>query len=235
MNNNFNLTTPQGLASQIYNDLKQKIEQFEFKPGDRISETTLSTIYDVSRTPIKNSLSRLENEGLIEVRPQRGTYVAKIDTDHISEFFMIRMLLEVSILDEVLALDDNKFIEQLNDNVNAQKKLLIEAKTNDNIDVARVFWKLDNAFHKLIFKSVNKAYIWEFILSQSSQFNRYRLLTATKDLDYLEAKVNEHQNIARYISRDLQIDPKVLYNAHLLDTLDETIKNLKKQYPDYFL
>ncbi|MFV0556281.1 MAG: GntR family transcriptional regulator, partial [Lactovum sp.] len=72
-----------GLSARIYYDLKKKIEEFEIKPGDRISETALTNIYEVSRTPIKHGLARLENEGLIFVRPQIGTFVSKIDTVHI--------------------------------------------------------------------------------------------------------------------------------------------------------
>ncbi len=221
------------LATQIYFDLKTKIEEFEYKPGDQISESSLSTIYNVSRTPIKHSLARLENEELIDVKPQRGTYVSKIDTNHVSEFFMIRMLLELSILDEVIRNLNEELISTLNNNINAQKNLVSELKENSNIDAGRIFWKLDNAFHKTIFSFVNKAYIWDFIMSQSSQFNRYRLLTVSKDEHYLNAKITEHENIVKYLTGDLKVDPTTLYNAHLFDTLTETIESLKIQYPNY--
>ncbi len=224
-----------GLSAQIYADLKKKIEQFEYKPGDRISEATLAQIYEVSRTPIKHSLSRLENEGLIDVRPQRGTYVAKIDIDHVHEFFSIRMLLEVAILDEVIANRKPSLVSNLNTNIQAQKNLVNEVKENNNIDAARIFWKLDNDFHKIIFDSIDKGFIWEFIMSQSSQFNRYRLLTASKDVQYLSDKIKEHQNIVKFITGETEVNPKILYNEHLFATLEQTITELKTQYPDYFI
>ncbi len=224
-----------GLSAQIYADLKRKIEEFKYKPGDRISEVTLAQIYNVSRTPIKHSISRLENEGLIDVRPQRGTYVAKIDVDHVHEFFSIRMLLEVSILDEVIANCEPSLINKLNSNIQAQKNLADQVKENNDIDGARIFWKLDNDFHKIIFDSIDKGFIWEFIMSQSSQFNRYRLLTVSKDEKYLTAKIKEHQNIVKYITGEIDINPKILYNEHLFATLKQTIRELKVQYPDYFI
>lgn len=224
-----------GLSTQIYMDLKKKIEEFEYKPGDRISEATLATIYDVSRTPIKHSLSRLENEALIIVKPQIGTFVAKIDTDHIKEFFIIRMLLELAILDEVLALRSSDLIDALQVNINSQKELLLTSSKNSEIDIARAFWKLDNDFHKLIFDSVGKGFIWDFILSQSSQFNRFRLLTVSSDLKYLNAKINEHFEILNYISKKSSYNSRDIYNVHLIDSLDNTTSRLKKKYPNYIL
>lgn len=224
-----------GLSAQIYADLKTKIEEFEYKPGDRISEATLAKVYKVSRTPIKHSLARLENEELIDVLPQRGTYVSKIDTQHIHEFFTIRMLLEVSILDEVISNSKPSLISNLKTNIQAQKNLVNEISTNNDIDAARIFWKLDNDFHKIIFDSVGKGFIWEFIMSQSSQFNRYRLLTVSKDEQYLSDKIKEHQNIVKFITGETDVNPKALYNDHLFASLEQTISELKLQYPEYII
>lgn len=224
-----------GLSARIFDDLKRKIEEFEIKPGDRISETTLAKVYDVSRTPIKHSLARLENEELIYVRPQIGTFVSKIDTVHIHEFFTIRMLLEISILDEVMSLSDDKLIQHLKANIDAQRNLVVEAQDNEELDVARIFWKLDNAFHKLIFDSVDKGFIWHFIMSQSSQFNRYRLLTASNNIVYLEEKINEHEVILNYLINPEDKDAKEIYNSHLFASLQSTTNQLKEKYPDYFL
>ncbi len=224
-----------GLSSQIYVDLKTKIEEFKYKPGDRISEATLAKVYDVSRTPIKHSLARLENEELITVKPQVGTFVSKIDTQHIHEFFTIRMLLEVSILDEIMDANNATLIEDLYANIQGQQNLIDMENEEEDIDIARVFWKLDNAFHEIIFESVGKGFIWEFIMSQSSQFNRYRLLTVSKDKTYLQAKINEHLAIVNALAGESKANPKDLYNNHLLETLEATIEDLKQKYPDYIL
>ncbi|WOO87078.1 GntR family transcriptional regulator [Mollicutes bacterium LVI A0039] len=224
-----------GLSTRIYEDIKQKIELFEFKPGDRISETTLASLYEVSRTPIKHSLTRLENEELIVVKPQIGTFVSKIDTKHVHEFFTIRMLLEVAILDEVKENLSQKTLTDLQNNVSAQEQLLVDAETNEDIDVSRVFWKLDNSFHKTIFRAVKKEFIWEFILSQSSQFNRFRVISASNDIDYLRTKVGEHRQIMEYIMGEVDVNPKESYQTHLFGQLDSNIDHLKEKYPDYFL
>lgn len=224
-----------GLSTQIYNDLKKKIEELEYLPGDRISETQLANLYNVSRTPIKHSLSRLENDQIIEVKPQIGTFVSKIDTEHIHEFFRIRMLLEVAILDEVIEQMSESTLLELQNNVQAQEKLLADIEKKSDIDVSRVFWKLDNSFHKIIFSSVDKLFIWDFILSQSSQFNRFRVISASNDITYLDKKVKEHKEIMNYVLGNLDVRPKDLYEKHLFENLNSKIMDLKIEYPDYFL
>lgn len=224
-----------GLSTQIYYDLKKKIEEFEFLPGDRLSESSLAERYNVSRTPIKHSLSRLENDGIIFVKPQIGTFVSKIDTNHVHEFFTIRMLLEVSILDEVINNIDEVALNELQNNIQAQEQLLVDVQSNADIDVSRVFWKLDNSFHKTIFRSVDKEFIWEFILSQSSQFNRFRVISASNDIEYLKTKVGEHKTIMNYVSKKNNTNAKELYEKHLFAKLDNKISDLKEKYPDYFV
>ncbi len=224
-----------GLSSQIFEDLKQKIEEFEYCPGDRISETTLACNYNVSRTPIKHSLSRLENENLIYVRPQIGTFVAKIDTKHVSEFFTIRKLLEVAIIEDVCQEISKDHLEKLQLNLDNQNALIAKMTNDNEIEISKLFWELDNNFHRLIFAAVNKEFVWDFILSQSSQFNRFRFLSTTINQGTLEKKVNDHQDIFNYIIGKSKSNINDLYDEHLFSTLEQTISSLTKKYPDYFM
>lgn len=221
------------LANQIYIDLKRKIEQFEYKPGDRISEVQLASTYGVSRTPIKHSLARLESDEIVFVKPQIGTFVSKIDTDHVHEFFTIRKLLEVAILDEVKSTINNQDKEILSKNIQAQMNVVTNSDL-ELIDRSKQFWNLDNDFHRKIFASVNKEYIWDFILSQSSQFNRFRMLSTTVASGRIEDKAKQHEQIYKYIIGEEKINVAEHYEQHLFETLDLTIKELQTKFPEYF-
>lgn len=221
------------LANQIYIDLKRKIEQFEYKPGDRISEVQLASTYGVSRTPIKHSLARLESDEIVFVKPQIGTFVSKIDTDHVHEFFTIRKLLEIVILDEVKSSINSQDKEILSKNIQAQ----MDVVTNSDLELierSKQFWNLDNDFHRKIFASVNKEYIWDFILSQSSQFNRFRMLSTTVASGRIEDKAKQHEQIYKYIIGEEKINVAEHYEQHLFETLDLTIKELQTKFPEYF-
>lgn len=221
------------LANQIYIDLKKKIEQFEYKPGDRISEVQLASTYGVSRTPIKHSLARLESDEIVFVKPQIGTFVSKIDTDHVHEFFTIRKLLEIAIIDEVKSTINEHDKHILAKNIQAQMDVVTNSEL-ELIERSKQFWNLDNDFHRKIFASVNKEYIWDFILSQSSQFNRFRMLSTTVASGRIEDKAKQHEQIYKYITGEEVINVAEHYEMHLFETLDSTIQELKTKLPEYF-
>ncbi len=220
------------LNKKLYNQIKGKIENFEYEPGQKISEVKLANTFNVSRTPVKRVLSLLETEGLILVQPKSGTYIAKINTQKIKEYFTIRQMLETSIISDVCLNLDDKKIEKLKKNIDKQKDLL--TSTLPEIEINKRFFKLDNEFHKLIFSFVNKEFVWEFIISQSSQYNRFRLLSATTNNKSLEQKIQQHLDIFNVIiNKDID---KVCatYQNHILDNLDDTISKLVLKHESYF-
>jgi len=67
----------------IYQKLKDDIITLKLKPGQMISENEIASIYNVSRTPIKNAFLRLKGEKYIEIIPQKGSYVTLLDMKYI--------------------------------------------------------------------------------------------------------------------------------------------------------
>ena len=79
----------------IYERLRRAIMDFELAPGARITETELAETFGISRTPVREALHRLENEGLISIRPKQGCFVRDVDIHQISNYYDIRIALEV--------------------------------------------------------------------------------------------------------------------------------------------
>ena len=67
------------LTEVVYNDMRSKILSLDLKPGTPLSFSNLKPLYNVSISPIRDALKRLETEGLVEIRPQSGTSVSLID------------------------------------------------------------------------------------------------------------------------------------------------------------
>jgi len=82
---------------RIYKAIRDRICLLEYQPGERLSEEELAREFDVSRTPIRRVLSRLESEGLLESRHGVGTFVTDVDIDALSQVFQLRMELAVLI------------------------------------------------------------------------------------------------------------------------------------------
>jgi DNA-binding GntR family transcriptional regulator len=82
---------------RIYKTIRDRICLLEYQPGERLGEEDLAREFEVSRTPIRRVLSRLESEGLLESRHGVGTFVTDVDIDALSQVFQLRMELAVLI------------------------------------------------------------------------------------------------------------------------------------------
>jgi DNA-binding GntR family transcriptional regulator len=82
---------------RIYKTIRDRICLLEYQPGERLGEEELAREFEVSRTPIRRVLSRLESEGLLESRHGVGTFVTDVDIDALSQVFQLRMELAVLI------------------------------------------------------------------------------------------------------------------------------------------
>ena len=86
------------LKTQAYNTIRQKIVTCEYAPGTFLNEELLTTELGLSRTPVRDALSRLEQEGLIEIKPKKGIIVMPLSINTINMIFEVRQLYEPYIL-----------------------------------------------------------------------------------------------------------------------------------------
>ena len=86
--------------------MKQEIFDYQLLPHDRFSETELAARYQVSRTPVRDALYRLEREGYLEVGFRRGWTVKPLDFDQIDELYDLRVVLESVAIERLCGLPD---------------------------------------------------------------------------------------------------------------------------------
>src|SRR4249920_3096227 len=84
------------LAEQVYASLKAEIHDFLLVAGDRFSEAELGARLGVSRTPVREALFRLRNEGFLEVEPKLGWFVRPIDFAKLEQLYDLRIVLELA-------------------------------------------------------------------------------------------------------------------------------------------
>ena len=82
------------LRDQTYDIIKNMIIVREIEPGKKINEEQLAKEIRVSRTPIREALCRLENEGIVKIIPRRVAFVADLNEINVSEILLIREVLE---------------------------------------------------------------------------------------------------------------------------------------------
>jgi DNA-binding GntR family transcriptional regulator len=82
------------LGNQAYQEVKKIILEGHLTPGEKLNEGELARALGISRTPVREAITRLEKEGLVEIFPQRGAFVIQLSKEDIYELFLIREKLE---------------------------------------------------------------------------------------------------------------------------------------------
>src|SRR6202022_3606794 len=81
-------------ASKIYSNLRAELVSMQRRPGEAVSEAEIALSYGVSRTPVREAILRLSDEGLVEIFPQSGIIVSRIPVAALPEAIVIRKALE---------------------------------------------------------------------------------------------------------------------------------------------
>src|SRR5699024_5933299 len=82
------------LSVKVYEILKRMIFKRQFKGGQKLDLNSLSEKMNISRTPLKEAINQLRNDGLVEVYPRRGTYVKKVTIKDIVNMMEMRLMME---------------------------------------------------------------------------------------------------------------------------------------------
>jgi DNA-binding GntR family transcriptional regulator len=78
------------LVQRAYDEIKARIMNSSWPPGFQASEPHVANVLEMSRTPVREALLRLESEGLVRVIPRRGMYVVPLSADDMREIYGIR-------------------------------------------------------------------------------------------------------------------------------------------------
>lgn len=209
-----------------YRVLKENILNLRLRPGDGISETELARYLNISRTPIREAIVHLKNESLIDVYPQRGTFVSLLDFTLIEEAEFMRTVLEAEVIKEAIKNFPEECLKELEENLNYQKKV------SEFLCSPFEFFELDNKFHEIIFRGCNKLRVWEQIKVLSSHLNRIRLLDAL-ERSSLKATLEQHEGILQLIrNKNLEkVDETV--RGHI-SNFHTQLESLYEKYPSFF-
>lgn len=211
----------------VYQYLKDAIQYFDLMPGAVIRETELAEQLDVSRTPIREALIRLSNEYLVNIYPQRGTYVARIDFQMAREIAYMRHLLDTEICLDLC---------RRRQSVQAETEQAIYFMTQavkKHLPVEYI--KNDNAFHRAIFERAGHEQIWDIISNSRAHYNRVLVLDMQRP-GILEKSLEEHLNIMRCIEDGDETALTRILDVHHDHKNDQTWEILiREQFPQYFV
>jgi DNA-binding GntR family transcriptional regulator len=104
----------------LYNQIKKAIIDNEYPPGTMLVERSLCDKYEISRTPVREALRQLANEGMVEQIVGKGAFVAEISFENMVEIFEMREALEREAIKLFIIKNDPKLVERLRECIEAQ-------------------------------------------------------------------------------------------------------------------
>lgn len=209
----------------VYRALKNAIQFLALEPGSVLAEADLVTELGVSRTPIREALIRLEDDALVNIYPQRGTYVAKISLPLAKEMAYMRHVLETEI-----AADLCRRKADLRDATAESMFLMRQAlKKKDIIE----YILNDDAFHRSIFAAAGREPIWNVISATRAHYIRVLMLDLTLP-STLEESYQDHERIVQLVGRGALDDLLAILNTHHDHTAMKREPEILAKFRSYF-
>jgi DNA-binding GntR family transcriptional regulator len=164
---------PRGRTNRraVYETLRRRVLTLELPPGASLSENELAAALGVSRTPVRESLILLAEEGLVQVFPQVGSFVSRVDPDRVADAQFLREAVELAALADVPAEPDADLVAELRENLARQQ--------HPGIDLEE-FFGLDEAFHQGLLQLSGHAGVWPTVVSAKGHLDRARRLGLTE-------------------------------------------------------
>jgi DNA-binding GntR family transcriptional regulator len=204
------LERPRSLTELAEERIRSLIVTGAFALGEQLSEVQLAGRLGISKTPVREALLRLRHGGLVEIHPQRGTYVFTLDEaglDHVCQF---RTVIECEALVDAMKHRPAELQQALDGCMTDLKRAAAKGQW-------REFPRLDTEFHNALVRTCDNAYLktaYELVASQVAAL-RYRLDTHSADVRHCQ---EEHATLVEAVREGDGRKARALLKAHIQGT-----------------
>jgi DNA-binding GntR family transcriptional regulator len=202
--------------------LRQAIVSLALPPGAPLSRAQLAARLGISQTPVREALTRLQDEDLVAVVPSASTHVARIDLASARQAQFLRMAIEVEMVRRLAAAPPEGLAASMAAHLEQQRGLIGQDG----------FAQADDAFHALLYDAAGIANLWPLVRSRSGHLDRLRRLNLPSP-GKMEAVMAEHGLIAAAILGGDDAAAEAALRHHFSATFSR-IPAVRARYPDYF-
>lgn len=207
------------LTALVTDRLRKAILDAEFGLGEALSEDKLATALGVSRTPVRDALTALQVQGLIDIRPQRGSYVFMPTRQDVEQLCEFRRILEVQAVE--LSATRNK-ITTLSRIRHALAQMAQAKLENNHLALAQA----DTDFHSAFVENSGNKYLVESYAVSSGRFIALRSHMLMAVGDVRERSMSEHEAIVNAFEQGDILSAENILSEHInkaLDAFDEAL------------
>jgi GntR family transcriptional regulator, rspAB operon transcriptional repressor len=213
------------LGNRVYLTLRDAILSLTYRPGEILRKPEICAALNVSRSPVADAVARLASEGLVDVVPQAGTYVARFSMAEIREGAFLREAIEVAAVERIAATIAEADLIALRRNI-AMQAVLVESGDFSG------FYQLDGEMHQLLLSMTGFRRLPSITSSAWVHVDRARRLLLPMP-GRIAATLAEHQDIlAALEARDADAAGRAI--SRHLGQLIRFLEPLERDRPELF-
>jgi DNA-binding GntR family transcriptional regulator len=206
----------------VYDELRRRIVGLDLRPGTALSENELAAELGVSRTPVREALIMLVQDGLVQVFPKVGTFVSRVDPQRVADAQFLREAVELASLDDIPVEPDATVVAELREN------LALQALTEGDLDQ---WFRLDEQFHQGLLRLAHHEGTWPSVVAAKAHLDRARML-GLHERPIHDFTV-QHAKVLDALLEGGPAKTKPLMRAHLRAVFDD-IERLRERSPELF-
>lgn len=196
--------TPSTLRTHMVKVLRAQILSGRYRPGERLNESQIAREFHVSRIPVREALSQLQEQGLVMNHERRGMFVTQLSDDEVQQINSLRMVLEAEALRLVRARMTPELLAELTELVEQ-----MEAWDGPLIDAAA----LDRKFHAVIWRASGNPYLERTLESLTTPLFAHKALEHVSQ-EIRRWRLNHHRALLDYVASGIG-DPQMALLTHL--------------------
>jgi DNA-binding GntR family transcriptional regulator len=211
---------PPSLRHQVIDQIINAIAQGHLKPGERIVEVELAQKFGISRGPVREALSTLAQDGIVEILPYKGTYVVELDKKEIWDIFMVRSLLEGFAIRRIMESEDRDSTTRQLWEIYYEMTEWAKGKPYNKMA------ELDMKFHETLVLAAGNHYLYKAWVPLKYRVLLYFILTNEKRYETFDAFLELHADLIRIMeSGDTERAVQEL-DKHILQAGEELLKHM---------
>jgi DNA-binding GntR family transcriptional regulator len=210
------------IALQIYRHLRRQIIAGDFAPLHPLSENELAATFGVSRTPVREALGKLEEEHLVSIMPQYGTFVAPIVPERVFSDQFVREAIECAAIGEAATRCTHDDARQLRAIIDDQHKATTE----------KIFFAADEAMHRALMAIAGHEAAWQVVDAAKVNLDRIRHLSARHTFKR-QSIFTEHERIVDAVIAGDSTEAVTAMREHLRGIFI-SCDRMMALYPDFF-
>ncbi|HVA20642.1 MAG TPA: GntR family transcriptional regulator [Candidatus Micrarchaeia archaeon] len=207
------------LADEVAARVREAIVTGSLAPGQHLRETDLATMFEVSRSPVRDALVQLDHEGLVRLRRHRGAVVVGLSVEDVDELYTLRVSLELLAIRLVVARAGPDDVEEL-------RRLADRVRDAAGTEPARTVAELDVRFHDQLYRLADHHRLYACWAMIQPQVYRFLLSRTIVNDDYRAIAADEHHELCDTIAAHDVAAATAMIERHL----QEAYSRLRHEY-----